>query len=39
MNSKLSSAIETVVNEYLQSKHNVSLSVLISCYNSVRGVP
>ena len=39
MNSKLSSAIETVVNEYLQSKHNVTLSVLISCYNSVRGVP
>ncbi len=36
MNSKLSSAIESVVNEYLQSKHNVTLSVLLECYKTVR---
>jgi hypothetical protein len=36
MNSKLSTAIESVVNEYLQSKHNVTLSVLLECYKSVR---
>ena len=36
MNSKLSSAIETVVNEYLQTKHNVTLSVLLECYKTVR---
>lgn len=36
MNSKLSSAIESVVNEYLQSKHDVTLSVLLECYKTVR---
>jgi len=36
MNSKLSSAIESVVNEYLQTKHNVTLSVLLECYKTVR---
>ena len=36
MNSKLSTAIESVVNEYLQTKHNVTLSVLLECYKSVR---
>jgi len=34
MNSKLSSAIESVVNEYLQTKHNVTLSVLLECYKT-----
>ena len=36
MNSKLSSAIESVVNEYLQTKHNVTLSVLLECYKTAR---
>lgn len=37
MNSKLSSAIESVVNEYLQTKHNVTLTVLLECYKTARG--
>jgi hypothetical protein len=33
MNSKLSSAIESVVNEYLQTKHNVTLKQLLDCFS------
>jgi len=35
MNSKLSSAIESVVNEYLQTKHNVTLKQLLDCFARV----
>ncbi len=38
MNSKLNSAIEALVNEYLQATHKVSLTGLLECYKTSKGV-